>query len=55
MPPTYSGRSLTPKQIELFKQWIDQGAKWEMLWSFVPPKRPAGAGGEGQGLAAQSH
>ena len=40
MPPTYSGRSLTPKQIELFKQWIDQGAKWDMLWSFVPPTRP---------------
>jgi hypothetical protein len=41
MPPTYSGRSLTPKQIELIKEWIDQGAKWEMLWSFVPPQRPA--------------
>ncbi len=40
MPPVYSGRSLTPKQIELIKEWIDQGAKWEMLWSFVPPKRP---------------
>ena len=40
MPPSYSGRSLTPKQIELFKAWIDQGAKWDMLWSFVPPKRP---------------
>ncbi len=41
MPPVYSGRTLTPKQIETFKTWIDQGAKWEMLWSFVPPKRPA--------------
>ncbi|HXW14562.1 MAG TPA: DUF1549 domain-containing protein, partial [Terriglobia bacterium] len=40
MPPTYSGRSITAKQIELIKEWIDQGAKWEMLWSFVPPKRP---------------
>ena len=40
MPPTYSGRTLTAKQIELIKEWIDQGAKWEMLWSFVPPKRP---------------
>lgn len=39
MPPTYSGRTLTAKQIELIKEWIDQGAKWEMLWSFVPPKR----------------
>jgi len=41
MPPVYSGRTLTPKQIELFKEWIDQGAKWDTLWSFVPPKRPA--------------
>ncbi|MGA2983560.1 MAG: DUF1553 domain-containing protein [Terriglobia bacterium] len=40
MPPSYSGRTLTAKQIELIKEWIDQGAKWEMLWSFVPPKRP---------------
>ena len=40
MPPKDSGRSLTPKQIETFKAWIDQGAKWDMLWSFVPPKRP---------------
>jgi len=40
MPPTYSGRSLTAKQIELIKEWIDQGAKSDMLWSFVPPKRP---------------
>ena len=40
MPPIYSGRTLTAKQIELFKAWIDQGAKWETLWSLVPPKRP---------------
>ncbi len=41
MPPTYSGRTLTPKQIELFKEWIDQGAKWDTMWSLVAPKRPA--------------
>jgi hypothetical protein len=40
MPPTYSGRTLTPKQIETFKEWIEQGAKWDTLWSLVPPKRP---------------
>ena len=40
MPPVYSGRTLTEKQIELIKQWIDQGAKWETQWSFVAPKRP---------------
>ena len=40
MPPVYSGRTLTPKQIELIKEWIDQGAKWATQWSFLPPKRP---------------
>jgi Protein of unknown function (DUF1553)/Protein of unknown function (DUF1549)/Concanavalin A-like lectin/glucanases superfamily/Planctomycete cytochrome C len=41
MPPTYSGKTLTEKQVETIKQWIDQGAKWETQWSFVAPKRPA--------------
>jgi hypothetical protein len=41
MPPVYSGKTLTDKQIAVIKQWIDQGAKWETQWSFVAPKRPA--------------
>jgi hypothetical protein len=41
MPPPYSNRSLTAQQIELIRQWIDQGAKWEVHWAFVPPKRPS--------------
>ena len=40
MPPASSGRSLTAKQIELIREWIDQGAKWQTHWSFDPPKRP---------------
>ncbi len=40
MPPTYSGRKLTPAQIETIKTWIDQGAKWESHWAYIPPKRP---------------
>ncbi|MFN7999048.1 MAG: DUF1553 domain-containing protein [Bryobacteraceae bacterium] len=40
MPPSYSERSLAPAQVELIKKWIDQGAKWELHWSYVPPKRP---------------
>lgn len=40
MPPPYSGRKLTPQQIETIKNWIDSGAKWETHWAFVPPKRP---------------
>jgi Protein of unknown function (DUF1553)/Protein of unknown function (DUF1549)/Planctomycete cytochrome C/Concanavalin A-like lectin/glucanases superfamily len=41
MPPAWSGKSLTLKQIELFRQWIDHGAKWQSHWAFDPPKRPA--------------
>ncbi|PYV91777.1 MAG: hypothetical protein DMG05_06445 [Acidobacteria bacterium] len=40
MPPPGFERNLTAKQIELIRQWIDQGAKWEQQWSFVPPKQP---------------
>jgi len=40
MPPSYSGRILTPKQIELIREWIDQGARWEIHWAFATPKRP---------------
>src|ERR1700688_4800234 len=39
MPPVSSGRTLTAPQIELIKQWIDEGAKWETHWAFVAPKR----------------
>src|SRR5262249_49498177 len=37
MPPPKSGKKLTAAQIELFKKWIDQGAKWEMHWAFQKP------------------
>lgn len=40
MPPKYSGRQLTPAQIEIIKKWIDSGAKWETHWAFTAPKRP---------------
>ena len=40
MPPPVSNHKLTEAQIALIKQWIDEGAKWEMHWAFVPPKRP---------------
>src|ERR1700722_11253372 len=40
MPPPNSERSLTDLQIELIGKWIDQGAKWEMHWAYIPPQRP---------------
>lgn len=29
---------LTPRQIELLRQWIKEGAEWSDYWAFVPPK-----------------
>jgi len=40
MPPPDSGHSLTEKQIDLLRRWIDEGAKWDTHWAYVPPTRP---------------
>lgn len=40
MPPVDHGHALAPEQIELFRQWIKEGAPWAEHWSFVPPKLP---------------
>ena len=40
MPPPDSGHSLTAKQIELLRRWIDEGAKWDTHWAYTPPVRP---------------
>jgi mono/diheme cytochrome c family protein len=39
MPPPATGKSLTPRQTELLRRWIAQGASWEQHWSFIPPRR----------------
>jgi hypothetical protein len=39
MPPAGSERTLSAKQIELLRRWIDEGAKWETHWAYVAPKR----------------
>ena len=41
MPPPGSGRTLTGKQVDTIRRWIDEGAKWEEHWAYVPPIRPA--------------
>ena len=38
MPP--SGNGLKAQQIELLRRWIDQGAHYNMHWSYVKPARP---------------
>lgn len=40
MPPTKSGRVVTPQQIEILRRWIEQGAKWEKHWAFTSVRQP---------------
>ncbi|NQV24484.1 MAG: DUF1553 domain-containing protein [Rhodopirellula sp.] len=40
MPPPDSGKSLTPAQIELVRQWILEGAHYEGHWAFEPISQP---------------
>lgn len=41
MPPAAAGRDkLTDKEIDTIRRWIDEGAQWQLLWSFIPPRRP---------------
>jgi hypothetical protein len=41
MPPAYSGLQLNASEIALLTKWIEEGARWQAHWSFLPPKRPA--------------
>ena len=49
MPPEDSGRVLTESEVGTLRRWIEQGARWEKHWAFIPPIRPPlpVAGGSG--------
>ncbi len=38
MPPE-GAKPLTPNEIKLVEQWIDQGGEWKQHWSLIVPKR----------------
>lgn len=40
MPPASTGKSLSAKQIDLLRRWIEQGAPYQKHWALLPPKRP---------------
>ncbi|MGE3999788.1 MAG: DUF1553 domain-containing protein [Planctomycetaceae bacterium] len=37
MPPPDSKLSLTPKEVDVLRQWIEQGAQYTGHWAFEPP------------------
>ncbi|AWB65594.1 hypothetical protein C2869_03705 [Saccharobesus litoralis] len=40
MPPKSSHTVVTPEEAEIIKVWINQGAKYEKHWAYIPPKLP---------------
>ena len=40
MPPPESNRSVKTNEIERLRQWIDDGAVWQMHWAFRPLSMP---------------
>jgi hypothetical protein len=36
MPPADSNKELTPDEVALIRQWIEQGAEYQSHWSFLP-------------------
>lgn len=39
MPPPGKGDPLTKEELQLFKQWIQEGAEYETHWSYSKPER----------------
>ena len=41
MPPPEAHKEISPRQLALFERWIEQGAKYEEHWAFIPPVKAA--------------
>ena len=40
MPPADTGERLSAEQVNILKQWIDQGAGYSKHWAYVAPQQP---------------
>ena len=40
MPPADTGKTLRPEHIETLRQWIAEGAQYDVHWAFKTPRRP---------------
>jgi mono/diheme cytochrome c family protein len=40
MPPKESGKTLSPREIDLLRKWVEQGATYAQHWSYLKPVRP---------------
>jgi hypothetical protein len=42
MPPAYLGHDAVPaREIALLRSWIEQGARYQSHWAFIPPQKAA--------------
>jgi hypothetical protein len=41
MPPTKTGKKLTPREVEILRQWVKDGAPYATHWAYQKPTRPA--------------
>src|SRR5262245_57857135 len=41
MPPPSTGKKLSAKQLQSLRNWIADGATYQVHWAYVPPRRPA--------------
>lgn len=55
MPPPESNKSLTEEEKEVLKRWIEEGAKYQPHWAFVPPKKVAPSVVEGRNPIDRFH
>ncbi len=52
MPPPASNLKLAEEEIQIIKEWINQGAKYKKHWAFIPPKKPSVPQVEQEGWAS---